>query len=93
MDNADNLQGFGLSILWCGYAFALIVIGLFTGIRPIRIAGVSLLAVTVVKVFLLDSFGLTQGYRVASFMSLGVLLLIVGFVYHKYRRVIHGLLM
>ncbi len=93
MDNADNLQGFGLSILWCGYAFVLIVIGLFTGIRPIRIAGVSLLAVTVVKVFLLDSFGLTQGYRVASFMSLGVLLLIVGFVYHKYRRVIHGLLM
>jgi uncharacterized membrane protein len=42
-----------------------------------------LLAITIAKVFLSDMGGLSQGYRILSFMGLGALLLAVSFVYQR----------
>ncbi len=42
-----------------------------------------LLAVTIGKVFLLDTNQLSQGYRILSFLGLGALLLAVSFVYQR----------
>ena len=58
----------------------------------VRLASLGLLAVPIVKLFLFDSFALDQGYRVAAFLSLGVILLIGGFLYQRYGEVIRGFL-
>ena len=42
-----------------------------------------LLAVTICKVFLLDTSTLSQGYRIVSFLALGALLLAVSFAYQR----------
>jgi uncharacterized membrane protein len=49
----------------------------------LRWEGLVLLAVTIVKVFLADTSELTQGYRIVSFLLLGVLLLGVSFAYQR----------
>jgi uncharacterized membrane protein len=42
-----------------------------------------LLAATIAKVFLIDISQLSQGFRILSFIGLGVLLLAVSFVYQR----------
>ena len=63
------------------------VVALAAGFRRrsalLRWEGLSLLAVTIVKVFLVDTSQLSQGYRIVSFLLLGVLLLGVSFAYQK----------
>jgi uncharacterized membrane protein len=49
----------------------------------LRWQGLVLLAVTILKVFLLDTSTLSQGYRIISFLALGALLLGVSFAYQR----------
>lgn len=50
---------------------------------PLRWEGLALLAITIVKVFLIDTSTLSHGYRSLSFLVLGALLLVVSFAYQK----------
>lgn len=90
---APEVKGFGLSALWAAYAVVAVVAGMAGRVRMVRLGGLALFWVTIFKVFVVDSFELTQGYRVASFIILGVLLLATGFLYQRYRRVIRGFLL
>jgi len=54
--------------------------------RSLRLAGFALLAVAVGKVFLYDMAALDQGYRVLSFVVLGLLLLAAAYAYQRMRR-------
>lgn len=45
--------------------------------------GITLFGVTLVKLFLFDIQGASEGARVAAFISLGVLLLVMSFLYQK----------
>ena len=74
-----------LSALWATVGFVGVVIGLRRGSRPIRVAALSLLLVTVAKVFLYDLSTLTSVYRVVSFVALGLLLLLAAFVWQRMR--------
>ena len=74
-----------LSALWATVGFVGVVIGLRRGSRPVRVAALSLLLVTVVKVFLYDLSTLTSVYRVVSFVALGLLLLLAAFVWQRMR--------
>ncbi len=47
----------------------------------------------IVKLFMYDMIKLGGGYRVAAFVSVGVLFLAGGFVYHRYADVIKGFIM
>ena len=49
----------------------------------LRWQGLVLLAITIFKVFLLDTSTLSQGYRIISFLALGALLLGVSFAYQR----------
>ena len=82
---AGNAKSLGLSLLWATYASIALVTGIFKGFRSLRLAGLTLLAVPVLKLFLVDSFQLDQGYRVAAFLILGAMLLAGGFLYQRYR--------
>ena len=72
-----------LSVLWSVYAAVLAAIGFIRRAPAIRWAALSLFALTVVKVMLIDISVLDQLYRIIAFLVLGLLLLVVAWGYHK----------
>jgi uncharacterized membrane protein len=62
---------------------ALLAVGFRRQSALLRWQGLVLLAVTIFKVFLLDTSTLSQGYRIISFLALGALLLAVSFAYQR----------
>lgn len=78
----------GLPILWGICAFAFMYLGLNQRNRPFRIMSLSLFALTLVKLFIYDLRGISEGGRIAAFISLGILLLIISFMYQRLKRLI-----
>ncbi|PSJ36872.1 DUF2339 domain-containing protein [Allosphingosinicella deserti] len=67
-------------------SLALIVGGIRLADKPVRIAGLALLAVTIVKVFGLDAAALTGLLRILSLFGLGVGLIGIGLLYGRVLR-------
>ena len=91
-DASENVASLGLSLLWAVYAAVLIVLGVIRRWRWVRLAGLALLAVPVVKLFAYDSQTLEQEYRVIAFIALGLILLAGGLLYQRYSRAVRGFL-
>ena len=72
-----------LSIVWTVYASILIVAGVRRHQAALRWQALALFGMTVVKVFLSDMSFLSGGYRVASSVVVGLVLLAVSFVYQR----------
>jgi len=79
-----------VSIGWSLIAILLIAFGFTANMRRIRIAGLALMSVVLLKVFALDLTSLLPGYRILSFILLGVLFLFVSFLYSKNRDTSKG---
>lgn len=75
-----------LSVSWGLYATVLVVIGLARDYAPIRYFAITVLAVTITKVFFFDMAELDRIYRVGSIVALGVLLLVTSYLYSRSRR-------
>ncbi|MDQ3191047.1 MAG: DUF2339 domain-containing protein [Bacteroidota bacterium] len=73
----------GYPILWGLSSFALIALGLKHKIKDLRIISLFLFLITLIKLFVFDIRGVSEGGKIAAFISLGVLLLIVSFMYQK----------
>jgi uncharacterized membrane protein len=78
----------GLSILWGFYALALIILGIIKRKKSLRIGAIALFAVTLVKLFFYDIADLDTISKTVVFVSLGILLLIISFLYNKYKDLI-----
>lgn len=78
----------GLSILWGVYALFLISMGLAKKKKHLRIGAIVLFGITLVKLFLYDIAYLNTIAKTIVFVSLGVLLLIISFLYNKYKHLI-----
>jgi uncharacterized membrane protein len=74
-----------LSVFWGLVGVGTIVVGLQRDRDVLRLAGLGLLGVTVTKVFLLDLATMNSGYRVVSFIGIGLLLLVGAFVWQRLR--------
>lgn len=86
LDLAARQQGqVLLSGLWSLVGFAALVVGLRRDIERLRLAALTVLLVTVAKVFLFDLATLTSVYRVVSFIALGLLLLAAAFLWQRMR--------
>lgn len=75
----------GLSILWGAYALLLIMIGIRTGKQYLRIAAMVLFGFTLLKLFFYDIAHLNTIYKTVVLISLGILLLIISFLYVKFK--------
>lgn len=80
---STNVRNLSLSVWWMVYAVILSFIGGVRNMHVLRKVAAVLFGVTVLKVFLYDVQALELGYRVVSFILLGVILLIVAFFYQK----------
>jgi uncharacterized membrane protein len=76
-------EGFTYSALWMAYGAMLMIIGFWRRSSFVRWQALVLIAVTIVKVFVYDVSQLDRGYRIVSFIVLGVLLLAISFVYQR----------
>ena len=81
---------YGLSVLWGAYALAVIAVGIKLAKKHLRIFGIVLLGITLAKLFIYDIADLPTIPKTILFVSLGILMLIVSFLYTKYRHVIFG---
>ncbi|MFH1140928.1 MAG: DUF2339 domain-containing protein, partial [Chloroflexota bacterium] len=79
-----------LTILWAVYAIGVIGAGIVRRSSRVRLAGIALLGIPVLKLFVFDVFLLEQVYRVAAFVTLGVLLLATGLAYQRYSKAFKG---
>jgi len=88
MDIAEFSQSYklGLSILWGFYSLFLIAFGIWKNKKISRIGAIALFAITLIKLFLYDISHLDTIAKTIVFVSLGVLLLIISFLYNKYKN-------
>jgi hypothetical protein len=78
----------GYPILWGITSFLLIAIGLKWKLRHLRIISLTLFLVTLVKLFAVDIRGISEGGKIAAFISLGILLLTVSFMYQRLKKLL-----
>ena len=76
-------RDFTYSALWMAYGAMLMVVGFWRRSAFVRWQALVLIAFTIGKVFLYDVSELDRGYRIVSFIVLGVLLLTISFMYQR----------
>ena len=69
-----------LTLTWTATALPLMLLATRRSIRPLWMVGAALLAVVVVKLFVLDLSALSGLSRVVAFLGVGVLLLLIGYL-------------
>ncbi len=74
------------TVLWGGVAIAIFGLGLFARERAYRLTGLAGLALCVPRMFFVDLDSTL--YRIVAFVALGLVLLWVGFSYHRFRYLI-----
>jgi uncharacterized membrane protein len=77
------MQEFTYSAIWLIYGAALMAAGFWKRSGFLRWQALTLMAFTVVKVFVYDVSALDKGYRIVSFVALGGVLLAVSFIYQR----------
>lgn len=90
LDLEESAQSYklGLSILWGVYALFLIALGIRKKGKHLRIGAISLFGITLIKLFFYDISDLNTIAKTIVFVSLGILLLIISFLYNKYKHFI-----
>lgn len=90
MDIAGSEQAYklGLSILWGSYSLLLIILGIWKRKKYLRIGAIILFGGTLAKLFFYDISHLDTIAKTIVFVSLGVILLIISFLYNKYKAII-----
>ncbi len=83
-----SMHKLGLSILWGSYSLGLIIMGIWKKKPHLRIAAIVLFGITLIKLFFYDISDLDTIAKTIVFVALGVLLLIISFLYNKYKHLI-----
>lgn len=88
-----NMQNLSLSVIWALYSAGLMLIGILRRVRYTRLLSILLFGIVIFKVFLFDIAQLKDIYRILSFITLGVILLVVSFLFYRYKDKIKKFLM
>jgi len=85
-----NLQQLALSGVWLLYSIILMTVGIWRRTTALRMMAMVLFGVTILKIFIYDLSFLETLYRIFSFIGLGLILLVVSYLYQRYKAVIFG---
>lgn len=80
----------GLTALWGVYSFLMIAWGIYKKDQWLRITAISVVGLTLIKLLIFDTWDLSTGYKVVSYLSLGIILLVVAFLYQKFKGFLFG---
>jgi len=78
----------GLSIVWGISSFIIMWLGMQNRYKPLRIIALVVFGITLVKLFAYDIENITPGGKIIAFILLGVLLLIISFMYQRLKKII-----
>lgn len=88
LTGSEEVYKHGLSILWGVFSFLLIGYGIWKKNKYLRITAIVLFAITLIKLFFYDLSNLSTVQKTIVFILVGALLLVVSFMYNKYKHVI-----
>lgn len=88
LTHANATYKLELSILWGVYSLFLIFLGIRQKRKHLRIGAIILFGVTLLKLFFYDIYEMGTIAKTVVFISLGALLLIISFLYNKYKHII-----
>lgn len=83
---ANQSHKLSLSIFWGTYSLLLIVLGIWKKKQYLRIGAIVLFGITLIKLFLYDISHLNTISKTIVFVALGVLLLIISFLYNRFKN-------
>lgn len=78
----------GLTIVWALFSFVLMWLGMKHKYKALRIISLSIFSGALLKLFLFDIRNISAGGKIAAFIMLGVLLLIISFMYQRLKKII-----
>ena len=76
----------GYPIVWGIASFMMMLVGMKYKYRTLRIISLSIFTVILVKLFMFDIKGASEGGKIIAFILLGVLLLVISFMYQKLKN-------
>lgn len=85
IEKTKSAGSVALSLFWLAYGIILMAIGIFRRYKGVRVGGILLLLLAMLKLFFYDLWSLGTLYRIISSISLGVVLLSISFAYQKYK--------
>jgi uncharacterized membrane protein len=77
----SDAEQYTYSTVWLAFGIALLAVGFFLRSQPARLTALAVIALTVAKVFIVDTASIAGIYRALSVIGLGVVLLGIGWVY------------
>jgi len=77
---SSQLVQASFSILWTLLAMAAMVVATRRALRPLWVVGAGLMGVVVLKLFLVDLSGIGTVERIVSFIGVGLLMLLIGYL-------------
>jgi hypothetical protein len=83
---ATLAAGLAVSAWWLVFAAALVWVGFRRGLKEVRLAGLAVAGLAVVKVLIFDLSSLDALYRVGSVFILGLVFLLLAYLYHRQAR-------
>ena len=86
LESQSLAETYAYSAVWLVFALALFVAGIRLARQPVRLAGLAVLALVVLKVFIGDMSNLEGLLRIASFVGLGFCLVGIGWLYQHFVR-------
>lgn len=72
------------SIAWALFALTLLILGIWQRNPPTRYAGIGLLVITLLKLFLHDLANIESGYRIGALIGVAVIALVASFLYQRF---------
>ncbi len=83
-------MGFTLTMVWVTMAVIMFVFGMLVRLKLLRIAAIFLFAATLIKLLLVDSMKFNSIQKVSAYIIIGIVLLVISFLYQKYKKNIFG---
>jgi uncharacterized membrane protein len=77
----SDAEQYTYSTVWLAFGIALLAVGFFLRSQPARLTALAVIALTIAKVFIIDTASISGIYRALSVIGLGVVLLGIGWVY------------
>jgi uncharacterized membrane protein len=78
-----DAEQYAYSTAWLGFGIALLAVGFILRSQPARLTALAVIALTIAKVFIVDTASISGIYRALSVIGLGVVLLGIGWVYQR----------
>jgi len=80
----------GYPIIWGLSSLIIMIVGLRKKNKMLRIISLSVFGVILLKLFMFDIQDVSAGGKTAAFIILGIILLLVSFLYQKLKKMVFG---